>query len=127
MQVTLTNTLPITSPLFHKMEDSVCESVTDNQYSFTFQYLHCSYGSILQYTDLFPGMVRDFCNEFIDNRHIPQHQLPPLHKMGSSSTVFATSQKYVYQNGEITLAPEEEQDPPAKNWVEAFEGTEDEE
>ncbi len=84
MQVTLTNTLPITSPLFHKMEDSVCESVTDNQYSFTFQYLHCSYGSILQYTDLFPGMVRDFCNEFIDNRHIPQHQLPPLHKMGSS-------------------------------------------
>ena len=48
-------------------------------------------------------------------------------RQGSSSTVFATSQKYVYQNGEITLAPEEEQDPPAKNWVEAFEGTEDEE
>ena len=48
-------------------------------------------------------------------------------QMGSSSTVFATSKKYVYQDGAITLAPEEEQDPPAKNWVEAFEGASEEE
>lgn len=107
MQVTLTNTLPITSPLFHKMEDSVCESVTDNQYSFTFQYLHCSYGSILQYTDLFPGMVRDFCNEFIDNRHIPQHQLPPLHKMGSSVCHSVSDNQSIYVFQYPDLYPEE--------------------
>ena len=71
MEVTLTNTLPSPVLFFHKMEDSVCKSVSDNQYSFTFQYLHCSYGSILQYTDLFPGMVHDFCNEFIDNDTFP--------------------------------------------------------
>lgn len=47
-------------------------------------------------------------------------------QMGSSSTVFRTSQKYIYQDGKISLAPAEEQEPEAKNWVEAFEGTEEE-
>lgn len=46
-------------------------------------------------------------------------------QMGSSSTVFHTSKKYVYQGGNLTLAPEEEQDQPGKNWVEEFEGTDE--
>lgn len=73
-------------------------------------------------------------SKFLNNTHVilndctlENGDIITVIQMGSSSTVFATSQKYVYQNGEITLAPEEEQDPPAKNWVEAFEGTEDEE
>lgn len=43
-------------------------------------------------------------------------------QMGSSSTVFHTSKKYIYQDGKITLAPEDQQDKPGKNWVEEFEG-----
>jgi len=73
-------------------------------------------------------------SKFLNNTHVilndctlENGDIITVIQMGSSSTVFATSKKYVYQNGEITLAPEEEQDPPAKNWVEAFEGTEDEE
>lgn len=73
-------------------------------------------------------------SKFLNNTHVVLNEctledgdIITVIQMGSSSTVFATSQKYVYQNGTITLAPEEEQDEPAKNWVEAFEGTSDEE
>lgn len=73
-------------------------------------------------------------SKFLNNTHVilndctlEDGDIITVIQMGSSSTVFATSQKYVYQNGTITLAPEEEQDEPAKNWVEAFEGTSDEE
>lgn len=73
-------------------------------------------------------------SKFLNNTHVVLNDctledgdIITVIQMGSSSTVFATSQKYVYQNGTITLAPEEEQDEPAKNWVEAFEGTSDEE
>ena len=73
-------------------------------------------------------------SKFLNNTHVilndctlEDGDIITVMQMGSSSTVFATSQKYVYQNGTITLAPEEEQDEPAKNWVEAFEGTSDEE
>ena len=73
-------------------------------------------------------------SKFLNNTHVVLNDcaledgdIITVIQMGSSSTVFATSQKYVYQNGTLTLAPEEEQDEPAKNWVEAFEGTSDEE
>ncbi len=73
-------------------------------------------------------------SKFLNNTHVVLNDcaledgdIITVIQMGSSSTVFATSQKYVYQNGTLTLAPEEEQDEPARNWVEAFEGTSDEE
>lgn len=73
-------------------------------------------------------------SKFLNNTHVivsdcalKDGDVIKVIQMGSSSTVFATSQKYIYQNGTITLAPEEEQDKPAKNWVEAFEGANDEE
>lgn len=73
-------------------------------------------------------------SKFLNNTHVivkdctlEDGDIIKVIQMGSSSTVFATSQKYVYQNGTISLAPDEDQDKPAKNWVEAFEGTEEEE
>nr|WP_294464494.1 LTA synthase family protein [uncultured Sellimonas sp.] len=73
-------------------------------------------------------------SSFLNNTHVilqdcklEDGDIITVVQMGSSSTVFATSKKYVYQDGAITLAPEEEQDPPAKNWVEAFEGASEEE
>lgn len=73
-------------------------------------------------------------SKFLNNTHVivndcslKDGDIIKVIQMGSSSTIFATSQKYIYQNGTISLAPEEDQDKPAKNWVEAFEGTDDEE
>ncbi len=58
-------------------------------------------------TLIFPGMVRDFCNELIDNRHIPRHQFPPLHKMGSSVCHSVSDNQSIYVFQYPDLYPEE--------------------
>nr|WP_317282702.1 LTA synthase family protein [uncultured Sellimonas sp.] len=66
---------------------------------------------------------------FLNNTHIELQNCKledgdviQIIQMGSSNTVFHKSQKYIYKEGKIELAPQEQQDPPAKNWVEDFEG-----